>query len=189
MRDYELTFIVRPDLPDDQIKAAFERVQGLVTQRGGELTHVQQWGRRRLAYEIDHHREGIYFVLRMKMDPLKEAEIEHELNLDEQVMRFLKLQLDARALEALKNPPQPMQPRERRPPMAPPPAPVQAPVTEAVTDATPVETSTEEAAAGESQPVQAAAGAEASTEPIASSEAPAEAGEPPEAAPTEEAPC
>ncbi|MHB8621204.1 MAG: 30S ribosomal protein S6 [Chloroflexota bacterium] len=114
MRDYELTFIVRPDIPDDQVKAASERVQGLITQRGGELTHIQQWGKRRLAYIIDHQREGTYFVLRFHMDTQRAAELDHELNLDEQIVRFLMLMLDHVALEALKSPPPPMH-IERRP--------------------------------------------------------------------------
>ncbi|MFI5267104.1 MAG: 30S ribosomal protein S6, partial [Chloroflexota bacterium] len=82
MRDYELSFVVRPDIDDKAIKAAVDRVQGLITQRGGSLTNVQEWGKRRLAYKIQHHGEGFYFVYRLQMEPAAAAEIEHELNLD-----------------------------------------------------------------------------------------------------------
>jgi ribosomal protein S6 len=107
VRDYELTYIVRPDLDDKGTKAAAERVQGWITQGGGSLTNVQEWGKRRLAYPISHHAEGTYYVYRVQMDPDAAAGIEHELNLDEQVLRFLMLQLDPAELEALKNPPPP----------------------------------------------------------------------------------
>jgi small subunit ribosomal protein S6 len=107
VRDYELTYIVRPDLDDKQTKAAAERIQGWITQRGGTLTNMQEWGKRRLAYRIAHHSEGTYYVYRLRMQPEAAASIEHELNLDEQVLRFLLLQLDPVELEALKNPPPP----------------------------------------------------------------------------------
>jgi small subunit ribosomal protein S6 len=119
VRDYELSFVVRPDIDDKATKAAADRVQGLITQRGGSLTNVQEWGKRRLAYKIQHHAEGIYFVYRLEMEPAAAAEIEHELNLDEQVLRFIMIYLEPRWLEALKNPPAPMAPRPERRPYAP----------------------------------------------------------------------
>ncbi|HEY8693576.1 MAG TPA: 30S ribosomal protein S6, partial [Chloroflexota bacterium] len=100
MRDYELSFVVRPDIDDKSIKAAADRVQGLITQRGGSLTNVQEWGKRRLAYKIQHLAEGTYFVYRLQMEPSAAAEIEHELNLDEQVLRFIMIYLEPRWLEA-----------------------------------------------------------------------------------------
>jgi len=116
VRDYELTFVVRPDIDDTQTKAAAARIESLITQRGGQLTNVQNWGKRRLAYHIGHHGEGSYFVYRLQMEPAFAAEIEHELNLDEQVLRFIAVYLDPVELEALKSPPAPMAAREPRPP-------------------------------------------------------------------------
>src|SRR5438105_4658746 len=105
VRDYELTFVVRPDIDDKQTQAVASRVEGLVTQRGGQLTNTQNWGKRRLAFPIAHHGEGSYFIYRLQMEPDSAAEVEHELNLDEQVLRFIAVHLDPVALETLKNPP------------------------------------------------------------------------------------
>jgi len=87
VRDYELSFVVRPDIDDKSIKAAADRVQGLITQRGGSLTNVQEWGKRRLAYKIQHLAEGMYFVYRLQMEPAAAAEIEHELKAELDEMR------------------------------------------------------------------------------------------------------
>src|SRR5581483_4882025 len=173
VRDYELMIVVRPDIDDSQVKGAAERVQSLVTQRGGEITNVQQWGKRRLAYRIQHHAEGMYFVYRVRMEGDAAAEIEHELNLDEQVLRFIVVHLDAVQLEAVKNPPPPMAPRpeRRREEPAAVPAAVAAPVAVAAAPAAPTEAG--EAAA---EPARAtrprAVKAEAEAEPAAG-EAPA----------------
>ncbi len=159
MRDYELTFVVRPDIDDKQTAAAVSRVESLITSRGGELTNVQNWGKRRLAYPIGHHGEGSYFVYRLRMEPESQAEIEHELNLDEQVLRFITLYLDPVALEALKNPPPPMAPREpRRPREEPPAPPVEAPAAAAEPPA---------AEAGEATPPAETPAAEAPTAEVA----------------------
>ncbi|HLQ33347.1 MAG TPA: 30S ribosomal protein S6, partial [Chloroflexota bacterium] len=120
MRDYELSVVIRPDIDDKMTKVATDRVQSLITQRGGELNNVQDWGKRRMAYKIGHHGEGIYFIYRLQMEPASAAEIEHELNLDEQVLRFIMVHLDPVALEVLRNPPPPMAPRPERRPMEPP---------------------------------------------------------------------
>lgn len=196
MRDYELTFVVRNDVGDEQIKAAAERMQAHITQRGGELTDIKPWGRRRLAYPINHLREGNYFVYRFVMDPDGAAELERELNLDEQILRYILIVLDRVALEALKNPPAPMQAAERRPRppiMAPaaPAAPAEAPSAEvapaqaaAVTEAAPVAEAAPSAEAPAAEPAAeapaAAEVAEIAPEPAAS-EATAEAEETPTA--------
>ncbi|HLG71316.1 MAG TPA: 30S ribosomal protein S6 [Chloroflexota bacterium] len=165
MRDYELSVVIRPDLDDKQTKAAAARVQELVTSRGGEFTNVQEWGKRRLAYHIGTHIEGTYFVYRLRLEPEHLGDIEHELNLDEQVLRFIALHLDPVALEALKNPPAPMAPRpERRPPPAPEAAPAEvAPAAEAApAEAAPAE--------GAEAPSAEAAPAPAEAEPVAAQE-------------------
>jgi small subunit ribosomal protein S6 len=173
VRDYELTFVVRPDVDDKQTQAAASRVESLITSRGGELTNVQNWGKRRLAYPIGHHAEGSYFVYRVRMEPESQAEVEHELNLDEQVLRFISLYLDPVALEALKNPPPPMAPREpRRLREEPAAAPAEAAPAEA-----PAEAPAAEAAAAEAEaPVASEAESPAEAE-AAATEEPAEAAE------------
>src|SRR5581483_7606697 len=185
VRDYELMIVVRPDIDDSQVKGAAERVQSLVTQRGGEITNVQQWGKRRLAYRIQHHAEGMYFVYRVRMEGDAAAEIEHELNLDEQVLRFIVVHLDAVQLEAVKNPPPPMAPRpeRRREEPAAVPAAVAAPVAVAAAPAAPAEAPAAPAEApaapaeAPAAPAEVPAAAPAVEESAAAAEAPTEAGE------------
>ena len=61
-RRYELVYIVSPDVGDDQVSAVHEQVQAIVARFGGEIERTDTWGRRKLAYEIAHHKEGTYVL-------------------------------------------------------------------------------------------------------------------------------
>ena len=89
MREYELIFIVHPDLEDTATNEVVERVQGWITETGGKINKVDPWGKRRLAYPIRKQNEGQYFFLLIEMDPISVAEIERSLRFLEPVMRFL----------------------------------------------------------------------------------------------------
>lgn len=89
MREYELTFIVSPSGEEDQVQATIERVSRLVAGVEGEVTDVQPWGRRRLAYAIRHQRDGYFVTLRLRCRPQATAEIERALGLTEEVLRHL----------------------------------------------------------------------------------------------------
>jgi len=89
MREYELIFIVHPDLEETATKEVVERVQGWITEAGGKVNKVDPWGKRRLAYPIRKQNEGQYFFLLVEMNPISVADIERSLRLLEPVMRFL----------------------------------------------------------------------------------------------------
>lgn len=89
MREYELMYVLAPDLPEEGLTAATERVTALITNRGGEITKTDTWGRRRLAYPIGKHMDGYYTVLRFKLDAPLTEELDRNLRLNEQVMRHL----------------------------------------------------------------------------------------------------
>jgi len=89
LREYELMFVLTPDLQEDGVTAATERVNGMITNRGGEITKVDTWGRRRLAYPIRHHLDGFYTVMRFKFEPNLTEELDRNLRLTEPVMRHL----------------------------------------------------------------------------------------------------
>lgn len=91
MRDYELMVIVNPEIPDEEVGPAVERVHQLIGTRGGEVTQVDNWGRRKLAYPIDRHLEGTYVLTRCSVDPAAVREIEARLNISEEVIRHLFL--------------------------------------------------------------------------------------------------
>jgi small subunit ribosomal protein S6 len=89
MRDYELVFIVHPDLDDSTLKEVVDLVQGWITTAGGQVKKVDMWGKRKMAYPIRKQNEGQYVLLKTKMDPSFCSELERNLRLQEPVMRFL----------------------------------------------------------------------------------------------------
>jgi small subunit ribosomal protein S6 len=89
MRDYELVFIVHPDLDDNAYKEVVERVRGWITEAGGTVSKVDLWGKRKLAYIIRKQREGQYVLMKTQMPPAFSAQLERNLRFLEPVMRFL----------------------------------------------------------------------------------------------------
>ena len=94
MRDYELTFIVRPDVEDTALTALLDKVKGMVTTAGGQNIQVEPWGRRMLAYPIKKINEGQYFLLRAQLPSQALRELERNLQLTEEVLRFLLVRAD-----------------------------------------------------------------------------------------------
>ncbi len=99
IRHYELGLVINPDLAEDQIEAQVLRVGQAIEAREGKITHLDKWGRRRLAYPIEHHREGYYAFIDMEMDTTAVREIESMLRVQENVMRHLITMIDPRTLE------------------------------------------------------------------------------------------
>jgi small subunit ribosomal protein S6 len=94
MRRYELMLVIRPDVPDDKSQAVVDRTtRGLVTS-GGQIVKVAPWGRRRLAYPIDRHREGSYHIILFEAPSDAIAELEHTLLITEEVLRHLVTRVD-----------------------------------------------------------------------------------------------
>ena len=89
VRDYELMYIVRPELDEDGMKAAVESVEKIITGTGGTVVSSTSWGRRRLAYEVKHMRDGQYMLLHVQLEGAKVAEAERALNISETVFRHL----------------------------------------------------------------------------------------------------
>lgn len=88
MREYEIVYVIRPDLSDDARAAKVERVQSLVTENGGEIGKTEDWGKRVLAYEIRHFTEGYYRLAEFRMPPSAVHVVEGRLNLDEELLRY-----------------------------------------------------------------------------------------------------
>ncbi|PPA68493.1 30S ribosomal protein S6 [Jeotgalibacillus proteolyticus] len=65
MTKYEITYIIRPDVDDEQKKAINERFATILTSNGAEIIESKEWGKRRLAYEINEYREGIYHIVKL----------------------------------------------------------------------------------------------------------------------------
>lgn len=89
MREYELVFIVHPDLDDSAFKEVVERVKGWITEAGGRISSVDVWGKRKLAYPLRKQNEGNYVLIQSEMDRGFTAQLELNLRLLEPIMRFL----------------------------------------------------------------------------------------------------
>jgi small subunit ribosomal protein S6 len=89
LRDYEILYIVRPDLDDEQVHEAVGSVDKLITNLGGATVKTDIWGRRRLAYEVRHLREGQYVLTDFHIDPARVPEMEATLKISDAVFRHL----------------------------------------------------------------------------------------------------
>ena len=97
MRDYEILYIVRPDLDEDQVNQAVERVNALIANVGGAAARTDVWGKRRLAYEVDHLREGYYVLTDFQIEPERVPELESTLRISDTVFRHLIVRKPAQA--------------------------------------------------------------------------------------------
>jgi small subunit ribosomal protein S6 len=89
MRRYELMLVLRPDLPDDKSQAVIDRTTRALIGTGGQIVKVAPWGRRRLAYPIDRHREGSYHIILFEAPPEAIVELERGLLITEELLRHL----------------------------------------------------------------------------------------------------
>ena len=89
MRRYELMLVFSPEAPDERISAIIDRTTRQITADGGQIVKVAPWGRRRLAYAIDRHREGSYHIVVFEAPPPAIAELERALLITEEVLRHL----------------------------------------------------------------------------------------------------
>jgi len=89
VRRYELMLVFRPDAPDDRIAAIIDRTTRQITADGGQIVKVAPWGRRRLAYAIDRHREGAYHIVVFEAPTTVIAELERALLITEEILRHL----------------------------------------------------------------------------------------------------
>jgi small subunit ribosomal protein S6 len=88
MHSYEVIFIIHPDLDENGLKGIIERVQGWITDAGGNIEKIDQWGKRRLAFPIRKQREGQYIYMETQFAPAFTAELERNLRFLEPVIRY-----------------------------------------------------------------------------------------------------
>ncbi len=100
MRDYELGIVVSPEASEEQTKAILDRMTQIVQTNGGQVVKVNAWGRRRLAYPIERHRDGLYFFLDLSLTPQTVVELDRSLKVTEEVIRHLLVKRDPKALAA-----------------------------------------------------------------------------------------
>ncbi|MCW4354841.1 30S ribosomal protein S6 [Hoyosella sp. YIM 151337] len=87
MRQYELMVILDPRLDERTVAPSLDTFLNVVRQGGGSIDNVDIWGKRRLAYEINKHSEGIYAVVNVTAEPATVSELDRQLGLNESVLR------------------------------------------------------------------------------------------------------
>jgi small subunit ribosomal protein S6 len=100
MRRYELMLVLRPDVADDRSQAVIDRTTRQVVASGGQIVKVAPWGRRRLAYPIDRHREGSYHIVLFDAPGEAVTELERGLLITEEVLRHLVTRVERPARPA-----------------------------------------------------------------------------------------
>jgi len=94
MNKYELGVIFKPSLEEDALREELERVQELISRFGGTVEKTDEWGKRRLAYEIDYFTEGFYTFITFSSESSAPAEIESRMRIMENVLRYLIIRID-----------------------------------------------------------------------------------------------
>ena len=89
MRDYEVLYIVRADFDDEKVQDAVKRVNTLIERSGGTAERTNLWGKRKLAYEVKHQKEGAYVLQDFQLEPERVPELEAGLKITEEVLRHL----------------------------------------------------------------------------------------------------
>lgn len=89
MRAYEALYVMRPSYEEDAYKEFIEKYNALIQANGGEVTKVEPWGKRRLAYEIDKVREGYYVLVLFNGDSQLPAELERNFKINDEILRYM----------------------------------------------------------------------------------------------------
>ena len=95
MNKYELALVVNAKVEDDVRTATVEKAKDYIARYGGVVTEVEDWGKKRLAYEIQHMREGFYYFIQFDAEADCPAEVEKHVRIMENVIRYLCVRKDA----------------------------------------------------------------------------------------------
>ena len=87
MSKYELALVVNAKIEDEAREAVVEKAKGYVARYGGTVTEVEEWGKKRLAYEVQKMREGFYYFIQFEADATCPAEVERHVRIMDNVMR------------------------------------------------------------------------------------------------------
>ena len=94
MNKYELAVAVSAKIEDDERAATIDKVKAYVERFGGQITNIDEWGKRRLAYEVQHMKEAFYYFIQFDAEPAAPAEIEDNIRIMDIIVRFLCVRQD-----------------------------------------------------------------------------------------------
>ena len=93
-RTYEVVFIIDPGASDDEVMRLSEAVQKIITGQGGIITKTEVMGKRQLAYEINHKKDGTYVLLEVEGSGAEIAELERRMRVNDQILRYMTIRVD-----------------------------------------------------------------------------------------------
>lgn len=93
-RTYEVIFIIDPDIADNEVMQLSEGIQKIITSQGGSITKTEMMGKRQLAYEINHKRNGTYVLLEVEGSGAEIAEVERRMRVNDQILRYMTIRVD-----------------------------------------------------------------------------------------------
>ena len=96
MKAYELLFFVNPSIDDETRLAANKRIDNTITEQGGKIINVEEWGKKKLAFEIDGMTDGDYTLIDFQTEPEAIAELDRVLRIMDAVVRFMIVRRDDR---------------------------------------------------------------------------------------------
>lgn len=95
MSKYELALVVNAKIEDEAREAVVEKAKNYVTRYGGTITEVEEWGKKRLAYEVQKMREGFYYFIQFEAEATCPAEVERHVRIMDNVLRYLVVKKEA----------------------------------------------------------------------------------------------
>jgi small subunit ribosomal protein S6 len=101
MRKYETIFILDPDLEEGAAQSAIEKIKGILAQGNGEILKVEDWGKRKLAYEVKKKSKGHYILIHFSGTPALLSELERNFRVMDAVIKFQSIRLDEKGAPAL----------------------------------------------------------------------------------------
>jgi len=93
LQDYELVFIVSPEVADESLEGKIEGVSQFITGKDGIISDIERWGKKKLAYPVGHFLEGNYVLARFRISPARCKELDANLRISEEILRHLLIKL------------------------------------------------------------------------------------------------
>jgi len=87
MKNYEGLFILKPDQENEEVANSYKKIQDNISKHQGQVQDAQEWGKKKLAYKIKKHGDGIFYLLRFTMDPAQLKPLTQDYKLDESILR------------------------------------------------------------------------------------------------------
>jgi len=95
LQDYELVYIINPDVAEDALETKITGISQFITSRDGVISSVDKWGKKKLAYPLKHFLEGNYVLTKFKISPARCKELEANLKISEEILRHLLVKAES----------------------------------------------------------------------------------------------